>query len=255
MIIVIETLRHVREVLTDKNYKDNREILRAHLELSLKENPWAKHRQCSTKPSLTRKEIETNYGHRGVRFRSPSSQKLTQREETVGCEMCCWVSRACARGVEDFSGDSGEGLWGLRDTAFSGGLGRRLSLRCLCPLFSTRDFAEVGSLSLQTSKKESAVDVDHTVTRILSPEFVRADLPVILALQETRSWDVEQKCMYLDFLFMKTYLGSPLSLFRTACVMYREHGDLRRGARAVLFRFTMVMSVYAPDSVKRPQKI
>ena len=40
--------------------------------------------------------------------------------------------------------------------------------------------------------KESAVDVDHTVTRLLSPEFVRADLPVILALQETRSWDVAE---------------------------------------------------------------
>ena len=75
MIIVSETLRHVREVLTDKNYKVNGEILRANLELSLKENPWATHGQCSTKPSLTRKEMKTTYGHRGVRFRSPSSQK------------------------------------------------------------------------------------------------------------------------------------------------------------------------------------
>ena len=98
MIIMIETLRNVREVLSDKNYKVNREILRANLELSLKENPWAKHRQFSTKPSLTRKEIKTVYGHRGVRFRSPCSQKLTQREETAACEMCCWVSRECARG-------------------------------------------------------------------------------------------------------------------------------------------------------------
>ena len=94
---MIETLRNVREVLTDKNYKVNREIVRANLELSLKENPWAKHTQCSTKPSLTRKEIKTKYGHRGVRFRSPSSQKLTQREETVACEMCGWVSRECAK--------------------------------------------------------------------------------------------------------------------------------------------------------------
>ena len=69
MIILIETLRDVREVLTDKNYKVNREIARANLELSLKENPWAKHRQCSTMPSLTRKEKATKCGHRGVRFR------------------------------------------------------------------------------------------------------------------------------------------------------------------------------------------
>ena len=103
----------MREELTDKNYKVNGEIVRGHLELSLKEKPWAKYPQCSTKPSLTRKEIETKCGHREVRFRSPSSQKSTQREETVACEMCCWVSRECARGVEDFSGDSGEGIWGL----------------------------------------------------------------------------------------------------------------------------------------------
>ena len=34
----------------------------------------------------------------GVRFRSPSSQKLTQGEETVACEMCCWVSRNVPEG-------------------------------------------------------------------------------------------------------------------------------------------------------------
>ena len=33
MIIMIETLRNVRKVLTDKNYKVNREILRANFEL------------------------------------------------------------------------------------------------------------------------------------------------------------------------------------------------------------------------------
>ena len=45
-----------------------------------------------------------------------------------------------------------------------------------------------------TSESEAfgAVDVDHTVTRLLNPEFVRADLPVIHGLQETRSWDGEE---------------------------------------------------------------
>ena len=42
MIIMIETFRNVREVLSNKNYKVNREIVRAHLELSLKENPLGK---------------------------------------------------------------------------------------------------------------------------------------------------------------------------------------------------------------------
>ena len=162
-------LRNVREVLTDKNYKVNREIVRANLELSLKENPWAKHKQCSTKPSLTRKEIKTKYGHRGVRFRSPSSQKLTQREETVACEMCGWVSRECAKRGRRF-------FW-------------RFWIRYVGP--SRHSFL---SRFGPTSESEAfgAVDVDHTVTRLLNPEFVRADLHVILELQQTSSWNAEE---------------------------------------------------------------
>ena len=71
------------------------------------------------------------------------------------------------------------------------------------------------------------MSVELIVSRLLNPEFVCADLPVILALQETSSWDAE----YLDLLFMKTFLGSPLSLCLTAFVIHREHGDPRRGAR------------------------
>ena len=96
-------LRNAREVLTDKNYKVNREIVRANLELSLKENPWAKHRQCSTKPSLTRKEIKTKYGHRGVRFRSRSSQKLTP-EGGDSCLRNVWLGEQgmCKEGWKIF---------------------------------------------------------------------------------------------------------------------------------------------------------
>ena len=60
------------------------------------------------------------------------------------------------------------------------------------PAFQHQRFCGGWQLITENIKKESAVDVDHTVTRILSPEFVRADLPVILALRETRSWDVEE---------------------------------------------------------------
>ena len=40
-----------------------------------------------------------------------------------------------------------------------------------------------------------------------------------------------RRCIYLDLFIMGMNLGQPLSLFQTACVMCREHGDLRRGGR------------------------
>ena len=60
------------------------------------------------------------------------------------------------------------------------------------PAFQHQRFCGSWQLITANINKESAVDVDHTVTRLLSPGFVRADLPVILALQETRSWDGEE---------------------------------------------------------------
>ena len=42
MIIVIETLRNGREVLTDKNYKVNREILRANFGVESQRKPLGK---------------------------------------------------------------------------------------------------------------------------------------------------------------------------------------------------------------------
>ena len=58
---------------------------------------------------------------------------------------------------------------------------------------------------------------------------MRADLPVILALQETRSWNAKE--MHVPGFVVKTFLGSLLSLCLTAFVLHREHGDPRRGAR------------------------
>ena len=40
--------------------------------------------------------------------------------------------------------------------------------------------------------RESAESVDLIVSRLVKPEFVRADLPVILALQETRSRNTDE---------------------------------------------------------------
>ena len=37
--------------------------------------------------------------------------------------------------------------------------------------------------------RESAESADVIISRLLVPEFVRADLPLIVALQETLSWD------------------------------------------------------------------
>ena len=96
---------------------------------------------------------------------------------------------------------------------------------------------EVGTLSLQTSKKESAVDVDHTATRLLSPEFVRADLPVILALRETRSWDVEE--MHVPGLVVPEYVFGLTSLLVSdrLCNVQRTWRS-EEWCAAVLFGFT-----------------
>ena len=40
--------------------------------------------------------------------------------------------------------------------------------------------------------RESAESADLIVSRLLKPEFVRTDLPLILAMQETRSWDTDE---------------------------------------------------------------
>ena len=56
-----------------------------------------------------------------------------------------------------------------------------------------------------------------------------ADLPVILALQDTSSQNAEE--MHAPGFVVKTFLGSLLSLCLTTFVIHREHGDPRRGAR------------------------
>ena len=89
------------------------------------------------------------------------------------------------------------------------------------------------------------MSVDHTVTRLLSPEFVRADLPLILALQETSSWNAED--MHVPGVNTKTFLGSLLSLCLTAFAQRTWRSEER--CAAVLLGFTKVMRVYAIDSV------
>ena len=117
------------------------------------------------------------------------------------------------------------------------------------PAFQHQRFCGRWHLITANINKESAVDVDHTVTRILSPEIVRADLPVILALQETRSWDVEE--MHVPGLVIYENVSGLTTLIVSdrLCKVQRTWRSEERCA-AVLFRFTRVMSVYAPDSGK-----
>ena len=102
--------------------------------------------------------------------------------------------------------------------------------------FSTREFEEVGSLSPNINK-ESVVGVDHTVTRLLSPEFVRADLPVILALQETRSWDVEEMTVPGIVVYENVSGLTTLFVSDILCNVQRTWRSEERCA-AVLFGFT-----------------
>ena len=61
--------------------------------------------------------------------------------------------------------------------------------------------------------------------RLLSPEFARAHLPLTFALQETRSWDV-QNLSLLGFVFMSVILGSLHSLCQTFFLQNTEIMDI-----------------------------
>ena len=63
--------------------------------------------------------------------------------------------------------------------------------------------------------------------KLLSPDCVRAHLPVISSLQETRSWDVENLRLP-DFVFLEVIFGSSHSSSQVAYVKYGNHGDMRR---------------------------
>ena len=105
------------------------------------------------------------------------------------------------------------------------------------PAFQHQRFCGGWQLITTNINKESAVDVDHTVTRLLSPEFVCADLPVILALQETRSWDVEE--MHVPgFVVYENVSGlTTLIVSDRLCNSQRTWRSEERCA-AVLFGFT-----------------
>ena len=90
-----------------------------------------------------------------------------------------------------------------------------------------------------TSESEvfGGVDVDHTVTRLLNPEFVRADLHVILELQQTSSWNAEE--MHVPgFVVYENVSGlTTLIVSDRLCNAQRTWRSEERCA-AVLFEFT-----------------
>ena len=65
------------------------------------------------------------------------------------------------------------------------------------------------------------------VKMLLSPEFAWAHLPVIFALLETRSWDV-QKLSLRCFCFYGSKFGLTTLVVSIRFANYRDHGDLRR---------------------------
>ena len=84
------------------------------------------------------------------------------------------------------------------------------------------------------------MSVELIVSRLLNPEFVCTELPVILALQETSSWNAEEMHApgYENVFGLTSLLVSD-----RPCT---SQGQGRSEERcAVLFGFTKVMSVYA----------
>ena len=95
---------------------------------------------------------------------------------------------------------------------------------------------------LAACNKESTANADQIVTILLRLEFVRDDLLVIIAWQETGSWDTEKMhfpgfvlCGQKSTLTMKLVSGR-------LCDVQRTWWSEERW-KAVLFGFTMVMSM------------
>ena len=86
------------------------------------------------------------------------------------------------------------------------------------------------------------MNVDQLVTRLLRPEFLRADLFVILALQETRSWDAEELHVLGFAVYGDEFGLTTLFVSDRLCHVQRTWRSEERCA-AVLFGVTMVMGV------------
>ena len=84
--------------------------------------------------------------------------------------------------------------------------------------------------------------------RLLKPEVVRAGLPVILVLQETRSWTANE--LHLLGLVENGNEFGLASILISYCLSSVQKSWRRESCTAVLVGFSMVMSVCAPDSGK-----
>ena len=84
------------------------------------------------------------------------------------------------------------------------------------------------------------------MSRLLKPEFVRTDLPVILALKETRSWKTDELRVPGFVVFGKEFGIN--SLLISDCLSKVQKSWQSERCTAVLVEFSMVMSVYASDS-------
>ena len=79
---------------------------------------------------------------------------------------------------------------------------------------------------------------------------MRVHLPVIFALQETRSWDMRSMSFLWNGFFMVEHFGlTTLVVSDRFCKTQRSWGSEER-CTAVLFESVMVIGVYAPDSGK-----
>ena len=95
------------------------------------------------------------------------------------------------------------------------------------------------------------MNVNQTLTRLLRPEFVHADLLVILALQETTSSDGEEMHLTGFVLYGNESRSTTLIVLDRLCHVQRTWRSEERWT-AFLLVSAMVMCIFAPDSGKRP---
>ena len=98
-------------------------------------------------------------------------------------------------------------------------------------------------------KRERSEKADLIVSRLRKPEFVRTDLLVILALQETRSWNTDDLHVP-GFIVYGSKFGLTTLLVSERVSLVQRSWCLQERFVAALLRRTLVMSVYALDAVK-----
>ena len=197
------------------------------MELSPQRKPWGKGRQCFCKALAAARGDEDRLESSWGSIQIPDYAKigaLCCRELAARCVLDepRKVGRLFRKSGNKFVQISEPELFEtlLRDFLFSN------RTRCLEPRHDSGTWQRISA----NVSGGSSPNVDQIVERLRRPAFARTHLRVILALQATKSWDVENLSSS-GFVFLVVNVGSPLWPCQIEFVTNRTHGNPKKVAR------------------------